>query len=80
MVSVVAIYTVERFVRMLEEFLLLSEEWWEKLTWLQLEQKRVWVSFANSPEVVITVMFEEVMYWDVKRKKEWIVLVDGNRT
>jgi hypothetical protein len=80
MASVAAIYTVERFVRRPVEILPLSEEPGEKPTRPQPEHKRVWASLANSPEKVITAMFEEAEHRDPKRKKRWVALVDGNRT
>ena len=69
MASVAAIYTVERFVRTPEEILPLSEERQEKPTRPQPEQKRVWASLADSPEDVITAMFEEAEHRDSKKKK-----------
>jgi len=80
MASVAAIYTVERFVRTPEEILPLSEEQREKPTRPQPEHKRVWASLANSPEEVITAMFDEAGHRDPKRKRRWIALVDGNGT
>jgi hypothetical protein len=80
MASVAAIYTVERFVRTPEEILPLSEEQREKPTRPQPEHKRVWASLANSPEEVITAMFDEAGHRDPKRKRRWIALVDGNCT
>jgi hypothetical protein len=80
MASVAAIYTVERFVRTPVEILPLSEEPREKPTRPQPEHKRVWASLANSPEKVITAMFDEAEHRDPKRKKQWVALVDGNRT
>ena len=80
MASVAAIYTVERFERTPEEILPLAEERGEKPRRPQPEQKRVWASLANSLEEVITAMLEEAEHRDPKRKKQWIGLVDGNRT
>jgi hypothetical protein len=80
MASVAAIYTVERFVRTPEEILPLAEERGEKPRRPEPEQKRVWASLANSPMEVIAAMFDEAEQRDPKRKKQWIALVDGNRT
>lgn len=80
MASVAAVYSVACFVRTPEEILPLSEEPREKATRPQPEHKRVWASLANSPVEVITAMFDEAMHRDPKRKKQWVALVDGNRT
>jgi hypothetical protein len=68
MASVAAIYTVERLVRTAEEILPLPEERREKPTRPQPEHKRVWASLDNSPEAVITAMFDEVEHRDPKGK------------
>jgi hypothetical protein len=80
MASVAAIYTVERLVRTAEEILPLPEERREKPTRPQPEHKRVWASLDNSPEAVITAMFDEAEHRDPKGEKRWVALVDGNRT
>jgi hypothetical protein len=77
MAAVAAISSVERFVRTPEEILPLSEERRETPTRPQPEPKRVWASLANSPEAVITAMFDEAKHRDPKRKKQWVALADG---
>ena len=44
------------------------------------EAKRVWASVEKEPAQVIREMFEEAERRDPKRRKRWVVLVDGNRT
>ena len=80
MASVAAIYTVERWVRKPEDILPPSEMPYEKPARPRPEHKRVWASLADSTEAVIRGMLDEAVHRDPKRKKEWIVLVDGNLT
>lgn len=44
------------------------------------ENKRVWASIEKSPGEVINEAFLEGLRRDPGRSKEWVVLVDGNRT
>ena len=42
-------------------------------------EKRVWASLEHEPEAVIGHMFDEADRRDPKHKREWVVLVDGQR-
>jgi len=80
MASVAAIYTVEPFVRTPEEILPASATPREGPTRPRPEHKRVWASLAQSPEAVITAMFDEAAHRDPTEQKRWVALVDGNLT
>jgi hypothetical protein len=69
MASVAAIYTIEPFVRTPEEILPPSEMPREGPTRPRPEHKRVWASLAQSPEEVITAMFEEAAHRDPTGQK-----------
>ena len=79
MASVAAVYTVQPFVRTPEE-ILPAEMGRETPTRPRPEHKRVWASLAQSPEQVITAMFNEAAQRDPNGQKCWIALVDGNET
>lgn len=79
MASVAAVYTVQPFVRTPEE-ILPTEMPGETPTRPRPEHKRVWASLVQSPEAVITEMFNEAAQRDSKGQKRWIALVDGNET
>ena len=79
MASVAAIYTVEPFMRTPEEILPLERPQ-EVPTRPRPEHKRVWARLAQSPEEVITAMFDEAAHRDPTGQKRWVALVDGNRT
>jgi hypothetical protein len=79
MALVAAIYTVQPFVRTPEE-ILPAEMPRETPTRPRPEHKRVWASLAQSPEQVITAMFNEAAQRDANGQKCWIALVDGNET
>src|SRR6516164_11460598 len=80
MASVAAIYTIEPFVRTPEEILPSAETRVEGLVRPRPEYKRVWASVAQTPEAVITAMFEEAAHRDPTGQKRWIAVVDGNQT
>jgi len=44
------------------------------------EQKRVWASLQKEPKEVIGEVFDEALGRDPNQKKQWIALVDGNKT
>ena len=43
------------------------------------QKKRIWASLEHNPEIVISKMFDEANRRDPKHKREWAVLVDGQR-
>jgi hypothetical protein len=44
------------------------------------EDKRVWASLEKTPEEVIGQAFEEAQRRDPSHEKQWVALVDGNKT
>jgi hypothetical protein len=78
MASVATIYTVQPWVRTPEEVLPAAERSREEPKRPRPEHKRVWASLAQSPEEVITAMFDEAVHLDPKGHKRWVALVDGN--
>jgi hypothetical protein len=44
------------------------------------EHKRVWASLEQTPDAVITAMFDEAQHRDPEHEKLWVALVDGNET
>jgi hypothetical protein len=79
MASVAAIYSVNPFVRTPEQILPENKPQ-EVAVRPRPEHKRVWASLADSPEQVIAAMFEEALHRDPNREKQWVALVDGNKT
>jgi hypothetical protein len=78
---VAALYTIAPFVRTPEQVV-------GELTPLnepaparpRPEAKRVWASLAQPPEAVIDQAFEEASRRDPQHRKDWVALVDGNKT
>jgi len=73
MASVAAIYTIEPFVRTPEEILPSAETRVEGLVRPRPEYKRVWASVAQTPEAVITAMFEEAAHRDPTGQKRGLL-------
>ncbi len=44
------------------------------------EHKRVWASLQKEPKEVMGEVFDEALGRDPKQQKQWIALVDGNKT
>ena len=82
MATVAAVYTVKRFERTPEQ---VSETIMQRLRLIERkrprpEQKRVWASLQKGPREVIGEVFDEALGRDPKQQKQWIALVDGNKT
>lgn len=82
MATVAAVYTVERFERTPEQ---VYSNIMQRLRIVELkrprpEQKRVWASLQKEPKEVIGEVFEEALGRDSSQQKQWIALVDGNKT
>ena len=43
------------------------------------EHKRVWASLEQTPDEVMTAMFDEAAHRDPDHRKTWVALVDGNK-
>ena len=46
----------------------------------QPERKRVWASVEKEPETVISEANDQALHRDPHREKNWVALVDGNKT
>jgi hypothetical protein len=80
MAAVASVYSIERFRRRPEDVLSeLRDEHGARLPRPRAEQKRVWASIVDPPEVVIEQAFEEASSRDRKQQIQWVGLVDGNK-
>jgi hypothetical protein len=78
MASVAAVYTIEPFLRTPDEILPPAGTPTTAAARPVPEHKRVWASLTQTPEEVITAMFEEAQHRDPRHRKQWVALVDGN--
>jgi len=79
--TVAATYTIAPFVRVPEDIIRELKPRDEPLpTRPRPEDKRVWASLEHSPETIVKQMFEEASRRDPKESKQWVAIVDGNRT
>ena len=82
MATVSAVYTVERFERTPKQ---VCTNIMQRLRIVELkrprpEQKRVWASLQKETKEVIEEVFDEALGRDPNQQKQWIALVDGNKT
>ncbi|MEK6631065.1 MAG: ISKra4 family transposase, partial [Acidobacteriota bacterium] len=80
MACVAAVYTIDPFVRTPEDILPPVGTTAERKPRPRPEHKRVWASLEQTPDEVITAMFDEADHRDPHRQKTWVALVDGNTT
>lgn len=81
MAQVASVYTIERVERQPEDIVAELEGLQDqRLKRPKPEQKRVWASLEKEPEQVIEAAFREAMHRDPNREKQWVALVDGNKT
>ena len=80
MATVAAVYTMMPFVRRPEELMAGSRFHEDGPARPRPEQKRVWASIEKGPQEVIEEAFQEALYRDPAHEKNWIALVDGNKT
>ena len=77
--QVAAVYTIAPFVRTAEDLIReLRPDTAPSRTRPRPEGKRVWASLAKEPEEVIDDAFLDASSRDPKRRKRWVVLLDGN--
>jgi hypothetical protein len=76
MATVAAIYDVAAHRRAPEQIMGL-EETQGSVARPRPGNKRVWASIKDTPEVVIEQLFEEAARRDPQRRRQWLVLVDG---
>ena len=82
MATVAAVYTVKRFERTSEQVYanIMQRLRLVKPQRPRPEQKRVWASLQKEPKEVIGQVFDEALGRDLHQQKQWIALVDGNKT
>ncbi len=82
MATVAAVYTIEPFERTPEqvEANLMGRLRLVKPQRPRPERKRVWASLQKEPKEVIGEIFDEALSRDPNQQKQWIALVDGNKT
>lgn len=80
MATVAAVYTLTPFVRQPEDLVAESNSARAGPPRPRPEQKRVWASLEKTPELVIEEAFQEARYRDPAHEKNWVALVDGNKT
>ena len=80
MATVGAVYTINRFRRTAEQIVNGEEKKSKSLKAPKPEGKRVWASLEKEAKTVITEIFEEAFSRDPGREKNWVALVDGNKT
>jgi hypothetical protein len=80
MATVGAVYTINRFRRTAEQIVNGEEKKSKSRKAPKPEGKRVWASLEKEPKTVITEIFEEAFSRDPGGEKNWVALVDGNKT
>ena len=81
MATVAAVYTVAPYVRTPEQVVRTLAPWHEPAAPRPpVEHKRVWASVQKYPEAVLEEAFREALRRDPKGQKNWVGLVDGNKT
>lgn len=78
MATVAAVYTIKPFIRTPQQILNSKESDNPKRP--RPEGKRVWGSLVKEPQTVIKEAFDEALHRDPNQQKNWVALVDGNKT
>lgn len=78
MATVAAVYTIKPFIRTPQQILNSKESDNPKRP--RPEGKRVWASLVKEPQTVIAEAFDEALHRDPNQQKNWVALVDGNKT
>ena len=82
MATVASVYSIEPFERTPEqvEATVMQRRRLVEAKRPRPEHKRVWASLQKGPKEVIGEVFDEALSRDPKQQKQWIALVDGNKT
>ena len=80
MATVAAVYTIAPFVRKPEDLVPENDSARADPPHPRPEKKRVWASLEKTPDEVIEKAFEEAGYRDTEHQKNWVGLVDGNKS
>ena len=78
--TVAAVYTIAPLVRKPEDLIPENDSERAEPPRPRPERKRVWASLEKTPEEVIEAVFQEAGYRDPTHRKQWVALVDGNKT
>ncbi len=78
MATVAAVYTIQPWQRTAEQ--VINGRKSQETKPPQPEGKRVWASLEKEPKTVISEAFDEALHRDPHREKNWVALVDGNKT
>lgn len=76
MATVASIYTVAPYARSPESIMTPADDDPEPRP--KVKNKRVWASVEREPQAVIDDLFDEALRRDPARKRQWVVLVDGD--
>lgn len=79
MAQVASIYVIKRFFRTPKEIIEELARRKARMRRPRPSNKRVWASVEKDADDVIKAMFKEAHRRDPKLKKEWVILVDGNK-
>ncbi len=80
MATVATVYTVAPFVRVPEDVIAEASCTLARTPRPRPEQKRVWASLEKEPGQVIEQALAEAHHRDQEYEKNWVALVDGNKT
>jgi hypothetical protein len=78
MATVAAVYTINPFLRTASQIVNPQESQETKPP--KPEAKRVWASLVKEPAQIISEAFDEALHRDPNQQKNWVALVDGNKT
>jgi len=74
------LYTIERNIRSAETIMMpKSGKLAERKAQPRARNKRVWASVERDPRAVVDEVFQEALRRDPKQKRDWVMLVDGQR-
>lgn len=78
MATVAGVYTLKPFLRKASQIVNPKES--QELKPPRPEGKRVWASLVKEPAQIISEAFDEALHRDPNQQKNWVALVDGNKT
>lgn len=76
--TVAAVYSIKPFIRTAQQ--IINPKQFPNTLRPRPEGKRVWASLVKEPETVISEAFDEALHRDPNQQKNWVALVDGNKT
>ncbi len=80
MATVAAEYTIQPWQRTAERIINGRKSQERRRRPTQPEAKRVWATLEKEPETEISEAFDEAIHRDPHQEKNWVALVDGNKT